>query len=77
MGSNKQTKFTSDEYVFNDMKGLMPSLYKAAVAQYKADIAAGRIKAHVFVERAPEEERPLTLEDTYHTRKETEQSRLI
>jgi len=73
----KQTKFSDDVHVFNDMKGIMPSLYKAATKQHKEDIAAGRIKAPVVVERAPEEEAPLTIEVAYHERKETEQARLF
>jgi len=71
----KQTKLNQDEHIFNDVKGRMLSEYKKAVEQYKADIAAGKVKAPEFHEFLPiAEEPPIT--STHNERKETEQARL-
>jgi len=73
----KQNKFQSDEHAFNDMKGRMVSEYKRAVDAYKADVAAGKVKAPEFHDRAESapQEKPAST-STHNERKETEQTRL-
>ena len=74
----KQTKFTDEAHVCNDMKGRMVSEYKRAVDAYKADVSAGKVKAPEFPqpkENAPREKPLIT--STHNERKETEQARLI
>jgi len=74
----KQTKFVEDSHAFNDHKGRMVSEYKRAVDAYKADVAAGKVKAPEFpyhVESAPQENPTST--STHNERKETEQAGLI
>lgn len=71
----KQTKFTTDEYAFNDMRGIMPSLYKKEVEKYKNDVAHGVVKAPVFPEDSDKpKKKEMTIE--YYQNKATEQKRL-
>jgi len=71
----KQTKFTEEAHACNDMKGRMISEYKRAVDAYKADVAAGKVKAPEFHEALSIAEKP-PITSTHNERKETEQARL-